>query len=160
MPRRGRVVIAKLITYLLTGVGYALACIAITLAVALPWLAAKGIHISPVGHGNLAMLAAVVASAAIYGVAGVGLGALAGEQLATVAGMLIYLYFAEPVISHISALHSWTAYLPGVAADGLTQAAQAGVQLPRPWLGGVVFVCWGVAFAASGMLRMTRRDIA
>ena len=39
--------------------------------------------------------------------------------------MLIYLYVAEPLLSHIPPLHNWTAYLPGVAADGLTQATQA-----------------------------------
>jgi ABC-2 type transport system permease protein len=158
-PRRGWIIAAKLITYLLAGVGLALACIAVSLAVTLPWLAARGIHVSPAGNGNLAVLAAVMASAAIFGVAGAGLGALAGGQLATVAGILIYLYVAEPLISHISALQDWTSYLPGVAADGLTQASQAGVRLLAPWLGGVVFAGWALGLAAAGTLRTIRRDI-
>jgi ABC-2 type transport system permease protein len=158
-PARGRVVAAKLITYLLAGAGLALASIAVSLAVALPWLAARGIHLSPAGNGNLAVLAAVVASAAIFGVAGAGLGALAGGQLATVAGVLIYLYVAEPLISRIAALHDWTAYLPGVAADGLTQATQAGVRLLPPWPGGAVFAGWAAALAAAGTFRTLRRDI-
>jgi ABC-2 type transport system permease protein len=158
-PRRSRVITAKLVTYLLAGAGYALVCIAVSLAVALPWLAARGIRVPPAGHGNLAVLAAVIASAAIFGVAGAGLGALAGGQLASVAGILIYLYVAEPLISHIPPLHNWTAYLPGVAADGLTQATQAGVRLLVPWLGGVVFAGWAVALAAAGTLRTVRRDI-
>jgi ABC-2 type transport system permease protein len=158
-PRRGRLIAAKLITYLIAGAGLALASLAVSLAVALPWLAVRGIHVSPAGHGNLAVLAAVVASAAIFGVAGAGLGALAGGQLATVAGMLIYLYVAEPLISRIAALHGWTAYLPGVAADGLTQATQADVRLLTPWTGGVVFAAWAIALAATGTLRTVRRDI-
>ena len=124
-PRRCRVVAAKLVTYLLAGAGYALVCVAVSLAMALPWLAARGIRVPPAGHGNLAVLAAVVTSAAIFGAAGAGLGALAAGQLATIAGMLIYLYVAEPLLSHIPPLHNWTAYLPGVAADGLTQATRA-----------------------------------
>ncbi len=158
-PRRGRVIAAKLTTYLLTGACYALVCDAVSLAVALPWLTARGIRIPLAGHGNLAVLAAVVASTAIFGMAGAGLGALIGGQLPTVAGILIYLYVVEPLLSHITSLHNWTAYLPGVAADGLTEATQPGVQLPPPWLGGAAFVGYAVALAAAGALRTIRRDI-
>lgn len=159
-PARGRVITAKLITYLLAGAGYGLACDLISLAVALPWLAARGIRLPIAGHGNLAVLAAVVASAAIFAAAGIGLGALTGSQLATVTGILIYLYAAEPLVTHIGALHTWTAYLPGVAADGLTQATQAGVTLLAPWLGGIVLAGWAAAFAAAGGLRTLHRDIS
>ena len=158
-PRRGRVFGAKLVTYLLAGGGLALASILVSLMVVLPGLTAKGIPISLAENGNLTVLAAVIASAGIFGIAGAGLGALAGGQLATVAGMLMYLYVAEPLISHITGLHEWTAYLPGVAADGLTQATQPGVPLLTPWLAGVVFACWAAAFAAAGTLRTVRRDI-
>ncbi len=40
---------------------------------------------TPAGHGNLAVLAAVVASAAIFGIAGAGIAALVGGQLAAAA---------------------------------------------------------------------------
>jgi hypothetical protein len=50
------------------------------------------------------------------------------------AVMVLYLYVVWPLISHITALGSWTAYLR-VAADGLTQASQAGVRLLLPWEG-------------------------
>jgi hypothetical protein len=51
-PRRARVITAKLIIYLLGGAGYALACVLVSLAVALPWLAARGC--SPPGLPSLA----------------------------------------------------------------------------------------------------------
>jgi hypothetical protein len=154
-PRRGRVVAAKLITYLLAGASYALVCIAVGLAIALPWLSAKGISASP----DLPAQAAIVLSTAIFAVSGAGLAAMLGSELITVAGLLFYLYVAEPVLSHVTALHAWTAYLPGVAADGLTQAAQAGVRLLSPWAGGLVFAVWAAGFAAAGTLVTTRRDI-
>jgi hypothetical protein len=56
-PHRGRVVLAKLITYALVGVGYALACIAVTIAIALPWLDARGIPVPLGGNGIPATLA-------------------------------------------------------------------------------------------------------
>jgi ABC-2 type transport system permease protein len=157
--RRDRVVTAKLITYLLAGAAYALVCVVISLAITLPWLTSQRIHVPLTWHGNLAVLASVVASVAIFGVAGAGLGALIGAQLAAVTGLLIYLYVVEPLLSHIAALHAWTTYLPGVAADGLTQASQTGVQLLAPWAGGVVFAGWAVALAAAGTIRTCRRDI-
>ena len=57
-------------------------------------------------------------------------------------------------------LSSATAYLPGVAADGLTQASQAGVRLLPPWQGGLVFAAWAAALAAAGTVMTVRRDIA
>jgi len=158
-PHRQRVVAAEVIAFLLVGVGYALACIAINLAVALPWLSAKGIEVSAFGNGNLAVLVAVVISVAVFGMTGAGLGAALHSQLATVTGMLLYLYVLEPLISHIAPLHSLTAYLPGVAADGLTQAVQSGVRLLSPWAGGLVFAAWAIAFAVAGMISTARTDI-
>jgi ABC-2 type transport system permease protein len=158
-PARGRVIAAKLITCLLAGAGYGLACDLLSAAVAIPWLSARGVHLPITGNGNLAVLAAVTASAAIFAAAGTGLGALTGAQLATVTGLLIYLYVAEPLLTHIAAFHAWTAYLPGVAADGLTQASQPGVTLLPPWQGGLVFAAWAAALAAAGTLRTLRRDI-
>ncbi len=49
-----------------------------------------------------------------------------GGEVITMAVMVLYLYVVGPLISHITALGSWTAYLPGVAADGLTQAKPGG----------------------------------
>jgi hypothetical protein len=54
---------------------------------------------------------------------------------------------------------SWTAYLPGVAADGLTQASQEGVRLLPPWQGGLVFTAWTAVIASAGTVITTRRDI-
>jgi hypothetical protein len=73
-PRRSHVVTAKLITYGLVGVGYATACIAVTAAIALPWLAARGIEVPPAGNGIPATLAGVAAAVAIYAVLGRGAG--------------------------------------------------------------------------------------
>lgn len=158
-PRRARVIAAKLIIYLLAGAGYALACVAVGAAVALPWLHARGVPVSLAGHGNLAVLGAVIISAALFGVAGAGLGALLGSEIITIAGLLLYLYVAEPLVSRVTALGSWTAYLPGVAADGLTQASQAGVRLLPPWQGGLVFTGWAAVLVAAGAVVTARRDI-
>ncbi len=92
-------------------------------------------------------------------VTGAGLGALLGGEVSAVAGLLLYLYVAEPLISRITALDPVTAYLPGVAADGLTQANQAGVRLLAPSQGGLVFAAWAAILASAGAAAVSRRDI-
>ena len=72
----------------------------------------RGRHNPLAGNGNLAVLGALVISAALFGMTGTGLGALLGSEVPTIAGPLLYQYVAEPLISHIAALHTWMAYLP------------------------------------------------
>ena len=158
-PHRGQVVLAKLATYALVGIGYALVCIAVTIAIALPWLNAKGIQVPLGGNGIPATLAGVVAAVAIFGLIGVGLGALVREQVATVVGLLVYLFITEPIVTRIPALHSWTSYLPGAAANALTQVAQANQEFLPPWQGGLVLAAYGLILAAAGTVLTIRRDI-
>lgn len=158
-PRRGRVVLAKLATYALVGVGYALVCIAVTIAIALPWLDAKGIPVSLGGNGIPATLTGVVATVATFGLIGVGLGGLVREQVATVVGLLVYLFVAEPIVTRIPALSRWTIYLPGAAANALTQVAQANQDFLPPWQGGLVLAAYGLVLAAAGTVLTSRRDI-
>ena len=158
-PHRRRVVVAQVITFLLVGIGYALACVLVNLAVAVPWLAARGIHLSAFGDGNFAVLTSIVLAAAFFGMIGAGIGATLHSQLATVVAMLLYLYVLEPLLSHIAALSSWTPYLPGVAADSLTQDIQNGVRLLAPWAGGLVLAAWAIAFVIAGVMITERTDI-
>jgi ABC-2 type transport system permease protein len=158
-PHRGRVVAAKLLTYALAGAGYGAACIAVTTAITLPWLAAKHIHVPLTGHGIPATLAAVLAAVTIYAILGVGLGALLRDQVATVVALLVYLFVAEPIITRIPALASWTTYLPGPAEQALTQLAQRDRDLLAPWQGGLLFAAYGIAFAVAGTFLAVHRDV-
>lgn len=156
-PQRGRVVVAKLVTYGVVGLGYALVCIVVTAAIALPWLAAENIDVLPAGKA--VTLAGVLAAVAIYALVGVGLGALVRDQVATVVGLLVYLFVVEPIVTRIPALGAWTSYLPGAAANALTQVSQANEEFLEPWLGGIVLAAYGVAFALAGTVLAVRRDV-
>jgi ABC-2 type transport system permease protein len=158
-PHRGRVVLAKLVVYLVAGAGYALVCIAATIAIALPWLAAKGIDVSLVGNGIPGTLAGVVAVLAVFCMLGVGVGALLRNQIAAVVGLLVYLFVVEPVVSAFPALSDATRYLPGSAGAALTGVAQAGIEYVPPWLGGLLLAGYSVAFAVAGTFLAMRRDV-
>lgn len=158
-PRRAWVVLAKLVTYPLAGLGYGVVCILGTIAIAIPWLSAKGIKVSLWSNGIPGTLAGVLAAVALFGLLGVGLGALARDQVAAVVGLLVYLFVAEPIVTRIPALAGWTMYLPGPAAGGLTQVSQAGMEFLAPWQGGLVLAGYGLLFAGAGIALSMRRDV-
>ena len=158
-PRRARVVAAKLVTYAILGAGYGLACVAVTIAIALPWLGSKNIHVRITSDHVPAVLAGVVVAMAIYGLFGVGLGALLRDQVATVVGLLVFLYAVSPILTSIHALRGWSMYLPGPAGDALVQFSQAGHTLLRPWQGGLVLTGYGLTLAAAGAFLTIRRDV-
>lgn len=156
-PRRERVVAAKLVTYTAAGLGYGLACALTVLAIALPWLAIKDVAAS--GGVFVPTLAAGVAVLGIYGLLGVGLGALLRNQVAAVVGLLVFLFVVEPILTAIPALNSVGKFLPGAAASSVTQVRQAGLDFLAPWQGAVVLIAYGLAFAVLGVVFTVRRDV-
>jgi hypothetical protein len=158
-PRRGRVVLAKLVVYAITGIGYGIATIAVAVAIALPWLSAKNIDISLSSNGIPGTMAGVVAGVAVYALLGVGLGALIRNQIAAVVGSLVYLFVVEGLVSSIPTVRDYYKYFPGGANSALTGAVQPGVTLLAPYQGGLLLVAYGLAFAAMGTWLAIRRDV-
>jgi len=158
-PRRGRVVAAKLATYALAGVAYGAACLIVVTAIAVPWLAAKDIELGLLDNGLPGTYAGVIADTVIFGLLGVGLGALLRNQVATVVGLLVYRFVAEPILTGIPALDSWTTYLPGSASAALTQVSLTTQEYLGAWEGGLVLAGYGLILAAAGALFSMRRDI-
>jgi hypothetical protein len=101
----------------------------------------------------------VVAAVALFGLVGVGLGALLRDQVATVVGLLVYLFVAEPIIAGIPAWQGWTIYLPGQASTALAHVTLTHQTLLPPWQGGVVLAGYGLTLAVAGTLLAVRRDI-
>lgn len=159
-PHRGHVVIAKLATYAVVGLGYALACLATVTAIAMPWLAAKNIGLSLTGNGLPATMLGVLTDITIFALVGVGLGALIRNQVAAVVALLVYRFVAEPIVTGIPALSDWTLYLPGSASASLTQVSLTTQEFLRPWQGGLVLAAYGAAFALAATLTSIRRDIS
>ena len=112
-----------------------------------------------VANGQAGTIGGVIAAVAIYALVGVGLGALVRDQVATVVTLLVYLFVVEPIVTRISALGEWTNYLPGDAANALTQVSQANEEFLEPWLGGIVLAAYGIAFALAGTVIAVRRDV-
>lgn len=159
-PRRRRIVVAKVVAYAIVGAGFGVVCVAATIALAVPYLDAKGISVSLTANGLPGAMAGVVLAVALYGVIGVGLGAAIRDQVATAAGLLVYLFVVEPVLTRFEALQEGTKFLPGQAAGGLTKLSQAGLEYPPSWLGGLVLAGYAAVLVVAGASVTRRRDIA
>lgn len=159
-PRRGTVVAAKMMTYAIVGIGYALACVAVAVSVTLPWLAAKDIDVSLGSNGIPQTLLGVGADVAIYAVLGVGLGALLKNQIAAIVGLLVYVLIIGPILGAISAIEGLTRFLPNQAEAALLQSTPPGdSELLVQWQGGLVLIGWALLFAVIGYQLTVRRDV-
>jgi hypothetical protein len=158
-PRRNLVVAAKLVTYAIVGLAYAILDVLLVIAMALPWLHAKGIATSLTQDRIPLVLLAAVAVVAIYGVVGVGVGALIRNQIAAISITLVYLFILEGLLSVIPGVKHAFKYLPGGAARALTQTTGSNVELLQPWQGGVLLAAYGVGFAVLASWLTIRRDV-
>jgi ABC-2 type transport system permease protein len=158
-PHRGRVVVAKLVTYGLVGALYAIACIGVVTAIGWPWLKARGIEPTLTGNGIPATLGGVIAAVSLFALLGVGLGALLRDQVAAVVGLLVYLFVAEPIVTRIPALQDWTVFLPGPSASALTQITLTDQDFLHPWQGGVMLALYAVLAVGGGLWHTARIDL-
>lgn len=157
-PARRRVLAGKALALAVAGFVFAAATMTLNVVLSAIVIDSRGGAI--VWSGELvAVLAAAVAVMAIYGMIGVALGAIIRNQIAAVAGALVWLLALEGLlITLLPAIGRW---LPGGATVGLLQEGRAatthGSLLPA-WAGGLVLLGYA---ALTGLLASTvalRRD--
>jgi ABC-2 type transport system permease protein len=155
-PRRGLVIAAKLVAYALVGLGYAVACAAVTLALAYPIIALRHASVHPSVDVPLIILGAA-AGTALYAVLGVAVGALIRNQIAAIVGALAWVLIVEQLI--VAFLPEVGKWLPGGAASAMFQASVPGGELLEAWAGALVFVGYALVLAVLGTRLTVRRDI-
>jgi ABC-2 type transport system permease protein len=156
-PRRGRVVVAKLLGYALVSVPFALAVMAVNYLVVALHAGARG-AVPELTGDNLRILASSGLALVIYAVIGVGLGALLRNQVGAIVGGLVYLFVIEPIIRSIPATAPAYKWLPGGALEAMTATFQ-GPDLLAPWQGGLLLLGYGLVAALLGTLLAVRRDV-
>jgi ABC-2 type transport system permease protein len=156
-PRRGQVVIAKLIAYALAAAAFALVVVVVNYVVVAVHAGARGSAPSLDGD-NLATLASSLLALVIYAVIGVGLGALLRNQVGAIVGGLVYLFVIEPIIRSVPATAGAYKWMPGGAMEALT-ATFEGPELLAAWQGGLVLLGYGLLAAFLGTVLAVRRDV-
>jgi hypothetical protein len=156
-PRRGRVVAAKLLAYLLVAIPFAVVVTAVNLAVLEIYARARGAAPSFTAD-NVRVIGGAAAALVIYSVIGVGIGALLRNQVGAIVGALVYLYVIEPLVGGIGAISGAYKWLPGGALRAMTTPF-GGPDVLHPWQGALLLLGYGLLAAVVGTLLTVRRDV-
>jgi len=156
-PARGRVVAAKLAAAAVAGLAVALVASAVVLAIALPWLPAKGVQVPLADPGLAARVAGLAAAVALHAVLGTGLGAVLRNQFAAVvAGLLLWQGGVEDLVVGVLGRPGLGRWLPGGAAAALTAPGEGTLAM---WAGALVLAAYGLTLAVVGGRLVVSRDL-
>ena len=145
-PRRGRVLLAKLVTVGGLGAVLGAAMFGICYLEATSIYAARGVHSLPVDITRL-WLGAVLASC-VYGLLGVALGALTRNTVAAVlSGIAWSLVIENGILQSVApAVAKW---LPAGAGVAVTSTGSIGSTLLSPAVAALVLIGWAAAISAA-----------
>jgi ABC-type transport system involved in multi-copper enzyme maturation permease subunit len=166
-PRRGLVLLAKLVSATLVGLLFGVVGVLAGLGGAAGVLALRGEDAGLTGE-VLRALAQSVLGMGLWAAVGVGVGALLRNQVAAVIVVLAFSQLVEPILR--LGLGAWSAtrevsrYLPGAAGDAMAGGSLltvgSPVQLLDWWAGGLVLAGYAVVFFVLGWASTVRRDVA
>lgn len=163
-PRRGRVLVAKMLLYGAIGVGVAvvtfLAVLVATVLALLPFD-----HAPVTADAALSVLVGAAIGLALYAILGVSLGSVITNQVAAIVVALLWVLLIEPLLG--LAFPDAARWLPGGALNAamdvglradLTGTLTAADPLPA-WAGVVVLLGYAAVLALVGSRTAIRRDI-
>jgi ABC-2 type transport system permease protein len=165
VPRRSRLVTAKVVAYLLAGLGYGVAFILAGAALGGIVVVARGYPLGLGASGVVRAMLLAMLACAIWAVFGLGLGTLIRNQIVALLVGIAFAVLAGPLLAlALQAAHAGSVaqYLPNQASAALVQGASGGgiEQTLLPWWGGgLVLLAYGIVFAALGTVLTTRRDV-
>ena len=161
-PSRWTLISAKLISTTLLGIAYSFACVALEMAIALPWLSSRHITIDFGGHLGALLLVFVVLT--LYAVVGLGAGALIKNQIVAVSVGVAFVLIIDHVIAVIPGVRHIYPYMLSGATDAITTEPGSdnrigGVHLLSVGGGVAVLIVWGLVMAVVGAGLSMNRDI-
>ena len=153
--RRGRVLVAKLLTVGVLGAALGAVTYVVTLAVVVPLYAHRGVSDLHLDATRLGL--GTVLSGAGFALLGVALGALTRNTVGAIVGGLIWIQLIEVSIleNAFPALGKW---LPVGASQGLTSLHASAQVLPQG-VAAVVLVGWAAALVALAIRISVRREL-
>lgn len=170
-PRRGRVLVAKVVTLAIFGALYGIVALIGSVGAGSAALALNDVD-SGLGEQDIWLLfARSVLAMALWAAIGVGVGALVPNQVAAIVIVLAFTQFVEPILRTVSSFVSWAAdignYLPGAAGDALVGASiytslgmATGESTPFEWWwGGLILLAYVLVTTVVGYFTSWRKDV-
>jgi ABC-2 type transport system permease protein len=163
-PSRWAIVTAKMITYAIVGVLFAIAALAAETAVGVPWLKAKNIDVRlSDGHVQHAIIG-TFGVLALYGIVGLGIGALLRNQIVAVVVGIVFLVLIENILLAIPGVKKVWPYTPNGGTQAILytngdKTPVSGVHLLSTGGGVLVLLLWAFVPAIVGAAFTMNRDI-
>lgn len=169
-PRRGLVLLAKIVVGIGMGVIYGAAGVVASVAPSAPFLAGFGLDTELASPDIWALLGRMLLASVLWVLVGIGVGALVRNQVGAIVIVLVFTQFLEPVgraaAAFVDGLADVMQYLPGAASDALV-GASVFTSMPGSaasalewWAGGLVLLGYGVVLIVLGYLVSWRRDVS
>lgn len=160
-PRRGRVMVVKLVVYALVGCGAMLAALLLANLIGVVGLPIRGVSYPTPDGGALADYARQLVTAGLITAFGVALGALFRAQVVTVAGTLIWALMVEPLIvafkPHIGTWLPFNVFSQVISMPiGTDGATQNGLSRPEAFLVSIGYIA---AVSVLAVFISMRRDV-
>jgi ABC-2 type transport system permease protein len=168
-PRRGTVLVGKLVTAFTFGALYGVVGLLSTVGIGALILNAFDIDPLLGDSDTWATFARILLAMALWGAIGVGVGTLIPSQVGSIVVILAFTQFIEPILrvagGFVKEIGSVAQFLPGAAGDALVggsfftlsgPAASSGLEW---WQGGLVLAGYTVVFTVIGAAVSWRRDV-
>ncbi len=155
-PRRTQVIGAKIAASSLFGIAFGAAGILLSFGLGRLVMSIRNIPSTLSGRDTALVIAGTIASAALWGALGAGLGAAVRNQVGAIVGMLVWALFVESIL--FALVPSVGRYLPGNASNVLTQIDTPHQLAVLP--GTVLFAAYVVGFSLLGAFVTERRDVS
>jgi hypothetical protein len=160
-PGRAPLVAAQAVTYAAGGAAAGLAAAALNTLIVIVGVPIRGAHVGvPVGQIAVVTIGAVIYTA-LSAASGVGLGALARNQVAAVAGVLVFVSLLDPAISALApALGKFGPSALGIAFSDSGAASNGPFSQILPlWAATVAYQSYVAFFLIVGTIASLRREI-
>jgi ABC-type transport system involved in multi-copper enzyme maturation permease subunit len=168
IPRRGRVMAAKVAALLVVGAFYGVLSLAGAVGAGGLVLVSKGI--APFADPSIwRTLALSLLVLGLWALIGLGAGILIPNQIAALLISIAVAWIVEPVLSLVLALTEWgksiSPYLPSRATSAMVEATSGGfdgqpIDQLSWWAGALVLIAYAVVMAGLGTWRTLRSDIS
>ena len=162
-PRRGRVLTAKAIVAGVAGLAMGVLFTVFAAAVGAIVIAARGYPVLLTSNDVPRLLALMVLGLGVWGVFGLGFGALLKNQIAAVVTAIALVTIVEGLLTLLLNwinLDAVAQYMPSNAARAIVDPANVrGASLLAWWAGALVLLAWGLVTAALGSMITLRRDV-
>jgi ABC-2 type transport system permease protein len=156
-PQRGRVVGAKVVTYMVVGAGVGVLSAVTALATLAIWMSAKDATLDLAASGVWQTIAGCIVWNICFGAVGVGVGALVRNLSGAIAGALVWIALVEGIVGQlVGDAARWLPFRAGGAMEGLPSPGVA--QLSQV-AGGLVLGAYAAAFVAVAVATTIRRDV-